>query len=426
MSALRFATFVVWGCALLAPLTAAAQPPAADAPETHVLPLNHVRAQDAARVIRELLGDGGQAKMRYRLAFDERTNTLFLTADAADLARVAQVVKALDVPSDAGPPTDPTEYEVRLFWLVAGPTREEPAKLPDDLKDVAAGLTRSGLEKPRLAAQVAVPVTRGSPFEAAGLVQLDAPLRLTVSGMAKEKKDAVSLEVSVNVTQPQAGRDARPTGSLHTQLTVPLGRPTLLGITPTEAQTSAFVIQVQLRQPPSPAAAKPAAPAEKRIIVQFSSAPWAKVFEWLTDQTGLPVVMNFKPTGTFSFAPPKGGQGYTLPEVIDILNEALMQQKCILLRREHSVVVVPADEPIEGVPRVRLDELGLRGKTELVSVVYPLKAAAAEEVAREVKKLLGPFGQVVAVQNQLVMQDTAGNLMRVVGVLIEIEERGKK
>src|SRR2546421_552355 len=118
------------------------------------------------------------------------------------------------------------------------------------------------------------------------------------------------------------------------------------------------------------------------------SMPWGNVFEWLTDQTGLPVVTNHKPTGSFDFYSPK--VKYTLPQVLDLMNEALLIQKYILIRREASFVLVPADEKIDPilVPRIGLDDLDQRGKTEIVSVILPLQTMNVEDTAPEIKKLM--------------------------------------
>jgi type II secretory pathway component GspD/PulD (secretin) len=158
--------------------------------------------------------------------------------------------------------------------------------------------------------------------------------------------------------------------------------------------------------------------------------PWSAVLEWLADQSGLPIITNYKPTGTFTFiAAQKSRSEYTLPEIIDILNEALLNQKYILIRRSSSITIVPADEKIDPaiLPRIRPEELDERGNTELVSMVLPLSSLVAEDAAGEVKKMMGPFGEVVALSraNQLLLQDTAGNLKRIKKTIQDIEDTEK-
>ncbi|MBV9124315.1 MAG: hypothetical protein JO112_13230, partial [Planctomycetes bacterium] len=186
-------------------------------------------------------------------------------------------------------------------------------------------------------------------------------------------------------------------------------------------------------QPPAPPRAevpvKTAAPtSEKRIAFEMRDKPWANVLEWLSDITGLPVIASAKPTGTFNFIAPKG-KTYTIPEIIDILNEGLIAQKYVLIRRSQSFTLVPADEPIDPaiVPRISVDELGQRGNTEIVSMVLPLTSLVAEDFAPEVKKMMGPFGQVttIASANQLVLQDTVGNLRRILKTVRDVEDSEK-
>lgn len=183
-------------------------------------------------------------------------------------------------------------------------------------------------------------------------------------------------------------------------------------------------------QTPTPKKETATAPVEKFINFEMRAKPWSSVFEWLTEQTGLPFISNIQPpTGTFNFIA-KAGKKYTMPEVIDIINEGLLGSKFILIRRENSYTLVPADEKIRGelVPRIRLEDMKTRGNTEIVSVVLPLKAMVAEDFAPEVKKMMGPFGEVVplATTNQLVLQDSVGYLRPIVDMVQDIEEKEEK
>ncbi|HZY84394.1 MAG TPA: sigma-70 family RNA polymerase sigma factor [Gemmataceae bacterium] len=186
-----------------------------------------------------------------------------------------------------------------------------------------------------------------------------------------------------------------------------------------------------------PESGKPLAPAEPKkatYTFEMRDKPWAKVIEWYSEVSGLPFAGNVKPTGTFTFIPARGKRLYTLAEITDILNEALLAhaiQKYLLVRRPASFTLLPADERLDPtlLPQVPLAALEKRGRTELVRVVLPLKNVPAGDLAPEVKKLLGPFGEVVALEkiNRLVLQDTAGNLRRVVQTVQEVEARdGKK
>jgi RNA polymerase sigma factor (sigma-70 family) len=177
-------------------------------------------------------------------------------------------------------------------------------------------------------------------------------------------------------------------------------------------------------QPP----AKPNLPkaAPKTYELKFQAASWADVFLWYSNISGLPFVGTSRPAGTVTIVPP-GKRQYTLEEVTDLLNEALMPQKFILVRRPTSFTVLPVDEKIDrtNLPRVTLDELDKRARTELVTVAVPLTTVEAKDLAPDVQKMLGPFGEAVALEkaNQLLISDTAGNLRLIVRMVKEVEDR---
>src|SRR5262249_40177572 len=118
---------------------------------------------------------------------------------------------------------------------------------------------------------------------------------------------------------------------------------------------------------------------------------------------------------------------YTLPEIIDILNDVLLPHKLVLVRRESMFTIMPIDERIDPsiLPRVRIEDLPERGRTEYVQVAYQLKTLKAKEVVPDVKKILGQFGEVTALSmsNQLILQDTAGNLRKVIEFVMAIEAK---
>jgi type II secretion system protein D len=188
--------------------------------------------------------------------------------------------------------------------------------------------------------------------------------------------------------------------------------------------------------PQSPAAAPAAATsAEKRVKFEFNNKPWKQVFEWLSDQTGLMFTGINIPPGSFTFIAPKGSvgatQGFTIPEVIDSINEALLaappNQRWQLVRREQTFTLIPADEKPDPilVPRVTADELAKRGNTEIVSLVFQLSTLVAEDYAPEVKRMLGPFGEVtvLAKSNQLLLQDSVKSLRNIIKTTEDVEKK---
>src|SRR5262249_21266611 len=138
---------------------------------------------------------------------------------------------------------------------------------------------------------------------------------------------------------------------------------------------------------------------EKRFAFSMQNVPWPKVLEWVVEQTNLPLVTQSVPNGTFTFTPPRvDGKPatYTLTEINDAVNEGLMTKGVLLVRRTGSLTLVPADARPDPalVPHVKIEDLASRGRTELVRVVLTMRTLHANDMAPEVKKLLGPFGDV--------------------------------
>src|SRR5207245_220467 len=112
--------------------------------------------------------------------------------------------------------------------------------------------------------------------------------------------------------------------------------------------------------------------------------PWQKVIEWFSDTTGLAFAGVFKPTGTFNFTPPKvngGVRKYTIPEIVDIINEALeaqaSTQKYVLIRKTQTFTFIPADEKVDpsNAATVSPEDLPKYGRTEIVKVNVRLKGS---------------------------------------------------
>ncbi|MSQ96314.1 MAG: hypothetical protein EXR98_17420 [Gemmataceae bacterium] len=79
---------------------------------------------------------------------------------------------------------------------------------------------------------------------------------------------------------------------------------------------------------------------EKRVTIEFKDAPWAKVLEWYSDQAEMPLVVGKHrvPAGTFTYSTPKG-QTHTVTEVLFIINDALVQQEYVLVRRRATLTL---------------------------------------------------------------------------------------
>src|SRR5947209_1633077 len=153
-------------------------------------------------------------------------------------------------------------------------------------------------------------------------------------------------------------------------------------------------------QPPAAKAAdKPAEKPEKQITVQFVNAGWAEVLTWFAKESGLTQLTTVVPTGNVTIRPP-GDRKFTLTEVVDLINDAMIQQNFLLLRTPTAFYIVPVDEktrqiPTLLVPRITIEELAKRGRTEVVQVAVPSTKVAVDDALPEVTKMLTPFGAAV-------------------------------
>src|SRR5260370_166774 len=92
-----------------------------------------------------------------------------------------------------------------------------------------------------------------------------------------------------------------------------------------------------LEQPPAapvPAPSVQPPKPEERIEFQKRAERWNAVLEWLSEKTGLPVI-GTPPDGTFQYIAPKAvgdAPKKTIPEIIDIINEALLDKHYMLIR----------------------------------------------------------------------------------------------
>src|SRR4029077_285601 len=114
--------------------------------------------------------------------------------------------------------------------------------------------------------------------------------------------------------------------------------------------------------------------ADKRLTFEVRSLAWPKVFELLSDMTGLPGVMTSHkpPAGSLDIVAP--GKAYSVPQAMDLINRALAQHKLLLLRREGEFVLVSAGQiDPQLVPRIELTDLQQRGDTEVVSLNIQLR-----------------------------------------------------
>jgi hypothetical protein len=167
----------------------------------------------------------------------------------------------------------------------------------------------------------------------------------------------------------------------------------------------------------------------KKHTFDVNGKPWDKVFAWLTELTGKPVVCSFKPAGSLQLARPST-RPYSIFQILDLINEGLLSkentQQYLLIHRERSFALVPASEPIamEMVDRIRIEDLEKRGNSEFVSTIITFKALVATDIEPCIKKLVGPLGTAISVDtpNALVLLDTVKNLKHLRDTIKKLED----
>jgi type II secretory pathway component GspD/PulD (secretin) len=189
----------------------------------------------------------------------------------------------------------------------------------------------------------------------------------------------------------------------------------LLYATPADTLAIRSLMKALDSRPAAPMRSEKAAPeSPKQYTFSFRNTAWGDVLEWYARESGLTNVSTVKPTGKVTIVPPNDRK-LTFAEITDLINEALMVQKLILIRLNVSFYIHPADEKLDPsfVPRVERSELKQRGKSELVQVVIPVPSTAAEDLIPEIQKLLSPFGTATSVKGSVVVIDTVGNIIRI-------------
>jgi type II secretion system protein D len=175
-----------------------------------------------------------------------------------------------------------------------------------------------------------------------------------------------------------------------------------------------------------PSLPEPIAPLEKKIVFSFSKTPWDVALTRFAELAELQLILNFKPPGTFDYTSSKA---YTIPEALDVLNEVLIAEGFAILRNDRFLTLAALDKPlpINQVPTVDESELGKHGRNEFVTIARRLKFADPSALEPELKKLLGPYGQVQSVpQLKLIrLTDLASRLQEALPLVAELDESAK-
>jgi ferric-dicitrate binding protein FerR (iron transport regulator)/tetratricopeptide (TPR) repeat protein len=391
-------------------------------------------AGEAAAALRIMLADldtpGMEKAKPVFIAHDEITNTVIISGPRYKQILGRGILNRIDAPQSARLPSGPP---VLRTYIVPGGNAEQAAKVLQEVFKSSPTLRINNIGN----TQIMVYATPADQFEIARHIEACAPPNFTAIVQLDDWVDAMAIaEICIDYYgggyQKTAGPEiladkARNTivifGTPDQVEEVKLGIKALSG----DADTAPKIARHRK--------VKDGEPALKTYDFRFDAAPWSKVLEWLRDTSGLPIITPIRPTGSYTFTPPLEPDGkfrkYTVHEICDVLNEELIPNRYVIIPRMASIMIVKADEPLplELVKSVSLEELdGDLGKTEFVRVNYPLKNLKAEPIEPTVKKAMGPFGQVIPLEeaNQLILLDFVGSLRNVVDLVRALDSDDSK
>lgn len=158
-------------------------------------------------------------------------------------------------------------------------------------------------------------------------------------------------------------------------------------------------------------------PAES-FSFNFRNAPWDVVLSLFAETAGLTLDPSVTPPGAFNYF---DSNTYTPEEALDVMNGYLLPRGYLLLKRDKFLVVREISEgiPPSLVPTVAPEELTLRGKNEMVRVIFDTGQTPASELVTDVTALLGSQGKAVGLgaSNRLIVEGVVRNLIQVQGLL---------
>jgi hypothetical protein len=181
-------------------------------------------------------------------SIDKTRKLVIVSADRNTLDKVEALLARLETMTAVRPDQD---VQVRVVWLINGADAEKMPPTPDDLKEVLPGLAKLGIDKPRLAAQTVVNVSPNAAFHVEGMAKPDGPCRFTVAGRFSDNKESQKLKITIQASRNRE-KAIEEICNLETEISAPPGHLVVLGVTPTETATSAFVVQVLHKEAKKP------------------------------------------------------------------------------------------------------------------------------------------------------------------------------
>ena len=170
-------------------------------------------------------------------------------------------------------------------------------------------------------------------------------------------------------------------------------------------------------------------PTEPELRFNFSGASWQDVLTWLADEAKLSLQIDRFPAGSVSFSDPT--RTYTVSESLDLLNRLLLDRGYALIRRGRMLVLIDLeaenseDLMSELADFVRPDDLAKRGKSDIVTSVFPLGSMTPDEAKQQIPQLIAPFGKVIVLDSarQVKVTERAERLLEIRDVISQSAEQ---
>lgn len=144
-------------------------------------------------------------------------------------------------------------------------------------------------------------------------------------------------------------------------------------------------------------------PREPGLRFNFTGASWNDVLSWMADEADLSLQIDHYPEGSVSFI--DRTRMYTVTESLDLVNRLLLDRGYALVRRGKMLHLIDlevdnADELIsELADLVAMDQLESRGKSDIVTSIFPLGSMTPDEAKVQLPQMVGPWGRVVVLDS---------------------------
>ncbi|MCA9137935.1 MAG: hypothetical protein KDB00_14285 [Planctomycetales bacterium] len=144
-------------------------------------------------------------------------------------------------------------------------------------------------------------------------------------------------------------------------------------------------------------------PLEPGLRFNFTGASWKDVLSWMAEEADLSLQIDHYPEGSVSFI--DRTKMYTVTESLDLLNRLLLDRGYALVRRGRMLHLIDleVDNAAELISEladlVHMDDLETRGKSDIVTSIFPLGSMTPDEAKVQLPQMVGPWGRVIVLES---------------------------